>query len=287
MTTKVDRHERIAPTAYFTSYTWHRLGLPYAELFATARGARLYWSLRFGFEWMVMIRGRLPTMAQYLGQRHRVIDWALDGYGADRVAEIGAGLSRRGVTWAADRDARYAEIDLPHMIAAKQALIAERAPAVLRGTLAARLSHHSIDVLDPSFGDRLAALLEGSRRPAVVAEGLLGYLTIPQRTALLGSIRGALARSGGGVFICDSHLADARVRLGRAAKIMTTLIGLLTRGQGVREPFADGKAAEAAYRAAGFAGVERFQPLELLDRVSGLARVYAPVNIYRLTAEAS
>ncbi len=278
-----DRHERIAPTAHFTAYTWHHLGLPYAELFATARGAQLFWSLRVAIEWSVMVRGKAPTMAQYLGHRHRVIDWVLERHAPERVAEIGAGLSRRGVTWAADRGVRYQEIDLPHMIAAKRALIEERAPAALRARLAERLSHHALDVVDPRFGENLAALLDGAERPAVVAEGLLGYLTLAQRTALLSGIQSALAPRGG-VFVFDGHLADAQAKVGRASQILRSLIGVITRGQGVRDPFPDAATAERAYRAAGFTAIERFEPLALLDQLPELARVYSPVNIYKLTA---
>ena len=278
-----DRHERIAPTAHFTAYTWHHLGLPYAHLYATARGARLFWALRLTIEWSVRVRGAVPTMAQYLGHRHRVIDWTLDRHAPDRIAEIGAGLSRRGTTWAADRGVRYLEIDLPHMLAAKRALIEERAPAALRERLGERLSHHALDVVDPRFGERLGALLEGAERPAVVAEGLLGYLTLPQRVALLTSVRAALAPSGG-VFVFDSHLADAQAAVGRASQVLRSLIGVLTRGQGVRDPFPDAATAESAYRAAGFTRIERFEPLALQDEIPELARVYSQVNIYKLTA---
>ena len=276
-----DRHERIAPTAHFTAYTWHHLGLPYAELFATARGARLFWTLRFTIEWSLMLRGTVPTMAQYLGQRHRVIDWVLDRHAPDRVVEIGAGLSRRGVTWAADRGVPYAEVDLPHMIAAKRALIEARAPGALRARLAERLSHHALDVVDPRFGERLCALLAGAARPAVVAEGLLGYLTLAQRSALLAGVRSALVPRGG-VFVFDGHLADAQRKVGRASQILRSLIGLVTRGQGVRDPFPDAASAEAAYRAAGFTRIERFEPLALLEEIPDMARVYSPVNIYKL-----
>lgn len=280
-----DRHQRIAPTAHFTAYTWYRLRLPYAQLFATARGAALFWTLRLTMEWAVMVRGRVPTMAQYLGQRHRVIDWVLAEHAPDRVVELGAGLSRRGTTWAADRGTRYTEIDLPHMIAAKRALLAARAPETLRATLAERLEHRSLDVVSPDFGGRLAELLAGAARPVVVAEGLLGYLTLEQRLRLLGAIREALASAGGGTFVHDAHLSESQARVGAASRVLRSLIGVVTRGQGVRDPFPDAAAAEAAYREAGYTRIERFQPLALLDRVPGLARVYAPVNIYALGVE--
>ncbi len=282
-----DHHQRIAPTAHFTAYTWYRLRLPYAHLFATRGGAALFWTLRTTIEWAVLLRGRVPTMEQYLGQRHRVIDWALDQYGADRVVEIGAGLSRRGTTWAADHGTRYTEIDLEHMIAAKKALLAARAPAPLAAALAERFDHRTLDVVAPDFGAELARLLRGFERPAVVAEGLLGYLTLPQRMQLLSAVREALASTGGGRFIYDAHLTDAQARVGVASKVLRSLIGMLTRGQGVRDPFPDAAAAEAAYREAGFTHIERFQPLALLDRVPGLTRVYAPVNIYGLSVGAS
>ena len=65
---------RIAPTAHYTAYIWHRLGLPYAELFVTPEGRRLFWTFRLAGEWIAAASPSLPSMVQYLELRHRVID---------------------------------------------------------------------------------------------------------------------------------------------------------------------------------------------------------------------
>ena len=95
-----DGHEQIGPTAHYTAYAWHRLGLPYAQYFVTPTGAALYWGFRMTGEWAMDLSPRVPNMLEYLGYRHLMIESALKRIEPDTVVEIGAGLSRRGTTWA-------------------------------------------------------------------------------------------------------------------------------------------------------------------------------------------
>src|SRR5688572_7525842 len=123
-----ERDEKIGPTAHYTAYVWHRLGMPHAEHFATRKGAALFWGFRLGGEWIAAAIPGMPSMSQYLAQRHLAIEHALSEHAPDLIVELGAGLSRRGVTWAVDRGVRYVEVDLPHMVDAKRA----RIPQALR-----------------------------------------------------------------------------------------------------------------------------------------------------------
>lgn len=275
------RHERIGPTAHYTAYVWHRLGLPHARLFATARGARLFWTLRLGFEWPVLGSNRIPTMERYLEQRHRVLDHLLTEARPDRVVEIAAGLSRRGTTWAADHGVPYLELDLPHMVEAKRALLERRATPELRARLAGLHRVEPADVLAEDFPERLRRELDGAERPVVIAEGLLGYFEAAERRRLIGSIRAALAAAGGGTFLCDLHLASEQRRMGAAALVVRRLIDTLTRGQGVRAPLADGDAADALFRELGFTRVERFVPVEMRDVLPMLSPLRSPAVLCR------
>ena len=159
---------RIGPTAHYTAYVWYRLGMPHAELFATPTGRALFSGFRAMGEWMAVASSRVPSMTQYLGMRHRLIESTLHDIGPDRVVEIGAGLSRRGITWAADHGVTYTEVDLPHMIAAKRRAV-DRARGV-RERAGDRLTHEACDVLSDSFAAFLRAQLAGAQRPVVVAE---------------------------------------------------------------------------------------------------------------------
>ncbi len=249
------RDDHIAPTAYYTSYVWHRLGLPYADLFATRMGAAMFWGFRLSGEWIATRTPRLPSMTQYLEIRHRLIERRLGELEPDRVVEIGSGLSRRGVTWAADHGVEYVEVDLPHMIAEKQRRIA-LAPADLRAKLDGRLRFAQHDVLGAGFADFLAEQLVGAARPVVIAEGLLGYFPLDERTRIASSVREGLARSGGGSFLCDLRAREGGATVAAAATVLRAGIRLVTRGRGAREDFPGIEAVRRFFRDAGFDGAE-------------------------------
>ncbi len=270
-------HERIAPTAHYTAYVWHRLGLPYAHLFATARGARLFWSFRAAAEWIAAVHPTLPSMPQYLELRHRAIEHALTEAGPDRIVELGAGLSRRGVTWAVDHQVDYIEVDLPHMIAAKREAIARRAPTDLREKIRARLRHEAVNVLSPELSAWLARELGGAKRPVVVAEGLLGYFGLDERLGIAESVATALGAVGGGTFICDLRAREGGRAVAAGAKLLRGAIWLVTRGRGAREDFASHQAIREFFRQAGFDGAE---PVSTERATPELRHLISPARVW-------
>jgi O-methyltransferase involved in polyketide biosynthesis len=272
-----ERDARIAPTAFYTAYVWHRLGLPHASLFATPLGARLFWSLRIAVEWITLLHSRLPSMPQYLEARHRSIDHVLTKRSPDRVIELGAGLSRRGVTWAADHGVSYVEVDLPHMVEAKRRWIATRADAALRERLAGRLDHVAQDVLAPGFAEWLAETLEGAARPVIIAEGVLGYFGGAERAALARSIATGLCSAGGGSFLCDLRSARGGLVERAAVRGLRAGIWLATRGRGAREDFADDAAIRGFFAEAGFSASA---PVRLADAVPSLTHLQVPAQVW-------
>ena len=268
------RDVRIGPTAHYTAYAWHRLGLPHAELFATSTGARLFWTLRALGEWLVVLHPRLPSMLQYLEARHRGIEAALEDARPDRVIELGAGLSRRGLTWAAC-GVPYVEVDLPHMVAAKQGRIAAMAPAALRAALAGRLTHAAQDVLAPGFAGWLRQALAGAERPVVIAEGVLGYFEPDERARLAGGIAAALPP--GGRFLCDLRAADGGAAMRVAVRFLKAGIFLATSGRGARADFADEAEIRSFFAEAGFCTAA---PVPVERATPHLARLRQGVRIW-------
>lgn len=262
--------DKIGPTAHYTAYVWSRLRLPYSELFATPKGAALFWGFRLAGEWIAAATPTVPSLPQYLAQRHFAIEHALEQHRPDRIVELGAGLSRRGITWAVDRGVDFVEVDLPHMVDAKRALIPER----LRTP---RLRHVSCDVLSPSFREQLAALLAGSERPAIVAEGVLGYFEQGDRARLAEHLAAALAPTSG-IFLADLRHERAGMPLG--VRFLRAGIKLATGGRGASTDFRDESAIRAFFREAGFAAAE---PIDLRE-VARAPRVPSPARVWRARA---
>lgn len=243
---------KIAPTAHYTAYAWHRLGLPHAELFTTSLGARLH--RLFGvIELPERLGGRRSRLLRTLDNRHALIEQALEELRPDVIVEIGAGLSRRGVTWSVEHGVRYVEIDLPEMLAYKQHLIDTRAGATEREAIARNLRMWPYDIMADGFAERLAEQLRDAHRPAVVAEGVIGYFERPLQLELLRGIHGAFA--GRGEIIADLRIHDPRNR--HATRLLRTAIFVATRGRGAAEGFESTEDVRQLFRAAGFDDVEQ------------------------------
>ena len=249
--------EKISPTAHYTAYVWYRLGLPYSELFATPQGASLFWGFRLSLEWMVLASRQVPVQAMHLEARHKTIDHQLALLGPDRVVEIGAGLSRRGVTWAADHGVRYTEVDLPHMIAAKQKILG-KAPARLQRRFHERLRFSAMSIRDPRFTDWLTNELQDAQRPVVIMEGLLVYFDLAERIYMARMIRRALQAVGGGHFLCDLPVREIFGAQALASAVRRMAVRLITSGRGVRE-FPSRQVAREFLVASGFADIRQME----------------------------
>lgn len=274
-------HERIGPTAHYTAYVWHRLGLPYAKHFATRQGAVLYWGFFALGEWTTRVLPAVPSMREYLEYRHRLIDAAVQRLRPGCVVELGAGLTRRALTWALDHQVAAREVDLPAMAQRKRDELAAL-PHALSLRLAGVHEIHDGDVTAPEFGTRLAAMIgeHGEHgRPVVVAEGLLSYFDPQPRRAVLHEIADGLRQAGGGVLICDLHTAAAQAEVGAATHVLRATIGLLTRRKRALDPFADWDALRGAFEQAGFDTCDEVRPADYVDMQPRLARLHSPAHV--------
>jgi O-methyltransferase involved in polyketide biosynthesis len=270
-----ERDAKIGPTAYYTAYAWHRLGLPHADVFATPRGRALYWSFRLAGEWLVKVQPRAPLLVEVLAYRHRVIDRELERIAPDRVVEIGAGLSRRGITFA-EQGVRYLEIDLPHMVREKERRIA-RAPAAVREAIGDRLRIEAHDVLAPDFAEWLARRVEGAARPVAIAEGVLGYFAMEERARIVRAVREALGARA--TFLCDLRDEERMLPVRGAVRVLRGAIELVTRGRGLHRDFGTADEVRRFLLAAGFSSAEPVEPVP-----PDLAHLAIPIRIWRASA---
>lgn len=272
------RAERIGPTAHYTAYVWHRLGLPYARHLATRQGAVLYWGFFALGEWTTRLSSSVPSMREFLEYRHRLIDAVVDELRPGCVVELGAGLTPRAVRWAVDHRVPALELDLPVMARAKRDRL-ERLPAPARARLRSLHQVHEVDVLEPGLGERLAGWLGEHPRPVVIAEGLLSYFDLGPRRRVLASVGEALRRVGGGTMVCDLHTATAQAQVGWGAHALRTAIRGLTRRRRALDPFADLEALHEAFAAAGFDECHEALPHAYVAAQPRLATLRSPAHV--------
>lgn len=189
------------------AYDFSRVS-PTALLPVFSRGACT--DIPFAKEMLVPLRPRvgepysqeeLARYAPFFEARFKSVSRILEEKRARQVLELAAGFSPRGMEWtAAHPGAVYVEADLPDMIEQKRALIA----AVL-GHIPETLKLCRASVLDR--GQLLEACSNFRPEPAAVTtEGLLRYLTFPEKTQLAGNVRKILDTYGGWWITPDIHL---------------------------------------------------------------------------------
>ena len=279
-------YDKIGPTAHVTAYAWYQLGMPYGHLFATREGAAMYWSFA-GTAGAIGRLFKLPTLVEYLEFRHRMLEAQLERLDPDRVIELGAGLSRRGLTWVLDRGVRYTEIDLPHMSRAKLDLLARAPGRVRRAVREGELELRSTDILAPSFAAELADLLAGAKRPVVLSEGMLDYFNLADRQTLLANLAAGFRTAGVlGRYLTDLQRGDRERKVGTAAVVLRRAIKLATRGQGPAQPFRDLEHVEQAFALAGFDEGMELKPKPLAELEPRLERLRSPTSIWLATVDA-
>src|SRR5579859_6622520 len=159
---------RISPSAKALLLVKSQTSLPYAR-----EAAERLWgadAVQAAAREAATVRGAVQRR-HHFEIRAQSVDRALRDANVRRVLELAAGLSFRGLALAAQDDVFYVDTDLPAMIATKQDLVRQLAPATLRGTLRVE----PLDALDREAF--LRAVGEIPPGPiAVVHEGLLMYL---------------------------------------------------------------------------------------------------------------
>ena len=137
---------------------------PYADRLAGPRGYAIAAKAP-----LLLARG-----AMLIARTKLIDDLVLDCIrrGADLVLNLAAGLDTRPYRLALPETLRWVEVDLPGLIAEKEALLLDERPVC-------QLSRECADLTDPTA---LAALLDRlgaqANRVAVIAEGLLMYLPV-------------------------------------------------------------------------------------------------------------
>lgn len=208
----------LSVTALYTAEVWRWGGLPYAHLFATPEGRRVFDATNAAL-WLA--RGAPLRIA--LLQRHAMIDHLLRWHLAHaprcgRVLELAAGLSRRGAAFAGAVE--YTEVDLPPVIRRKRELLERTAEgrAVL-GRL--RLVEGDIETL------ALEELAPRGEPVLVLAEGLMPYLPGDARRRLFAKVR----RLGDVRFVFDLTPADEEPPAGLAGRALEAAMRRFTGGR--------------------------------------------------------
>jgi O-methyltransferase involved in polyketide biosynthesis len=174
--------------------------------------------------------------------RARSLDELLDEIAAERVLELAAGFSFRGLDRAVRARVAYLDTDLADIAELKAELVAQLSPPVLAGTVRVQ----ALDALDRAAFDAAVATLPPGPI-AIVHEGLLMYLDAGEKAQLAANIHACL-RERGGVWIT----ADVYVRGGAAPNREAAVTQFLVDHDVEQRKFADYAAADQFFTGLGF-----------------------------------
>ncbi len=211
-------------TAKYTSATWAWGKLPNADLLLTPDADRVFRIVNGALGITRPFTGA-PELRVSLLERHRILDELVLASGCTEVLELAAGLSRRGITMTEDPSLHYVEIDLPHVVEAKRAILetTERGrDALARSNFKIENGDVTTARLDLFFGDSSARLF-------IVAEGLLMYLDSTAQNKLFHDVATRLAKVGG-AFAFDLVPTSEQRKPGVVGKALGRAMKWLTRG---------------------------------------------------------
>jgi O-methyltransferase involved in polyketide biosynthesis len=194
---------------------------------------------------------RHPPLRDALLQRHAMIDHLVAASGITQIIELAAGLSRRGAAVTCDPRIRYVEIDLPHVVDKKRALLerSDEGRAVL-----ARTGFRMVgaDVADLDLGK----LVTPGEPVFVIAEGLAMYLVADARRRLFANIHALAAAAGTLQFVFDLTPTDEQPAPGVVGRALEAAMKTFTGGRSFERDAPSRGAIVDELRAAGFADVE-------------------------------
>lgn len=143
---------------------------------------------------------KLPrSYAPFFEARFKSVNSILAELHSTQILELAAGFSPRGMDLS-QRGVLYVETDLPGMIEQKRQLVAD-----VLGAIPPSLRFAPASVLD--LQDLMTACANFRREPvAITTEGLLRYLTFPEKTQLAANVHAILSQYGGSWITPDIHL---------------------------------------------------------------------------------
>lgn len=182
----------LSVTAKYTSATWAWGKLPNADLLVTPDAERVFRIVNGALGITRPFTGA-PELRASLLERHRILDELITTSRCKNVIELAAGLSRRGITMTEDASIRYVEIDLPHVVDAKRAILEKSE----RGRDALARPSFTIEKGDVTTIDLDAVLSDAKGSLFVIAEGLLMYLDEAAQNKLFDEVSRRLEKCGG------------------------------------------------------------------------------------------
>jgi hypothetical protein len=200
-TTNDGQYQKSLPTALLTAYEKTIANIPFSQ------------DIFHELEQILMSPGksmlpeelRIPSIAPYFEARHKLINIALLENGATQVLEIAAGFSSRGMELTNNPKFTYVEVDLAENIQLKRKVFQAM---VLKQRISSRKNIFFEDgnALDFSTLETTMKHFDKSEPVAIIAEGLLRYLTLQEKAIVASNVKQLLEKRSDIWIISDADI---------------------------------------------------------------------------------
>lgn len=271
----MEGNTRVGPTALYTAQAWREGCFENAEYFDDRLGR---WMYKAGNLTRKIARPFLPPFMkdfnEFLFIRHRAFEDRLDSMLPDMVIEVAAGLSPRGLTYSRRwSNTLYQELDLPNMVAAKEARL--KSLNQPENYLLAET-----DILADDFVHRLPVKPKSNQHVVVITEGLMDYLSMEEKQRAWGNVVKLLEMAHPDSRYLTECWPSHRVMPGSGpGKWAVNGLGMLVGRRMGENLFSTKEAADEAMREAGFSTVSRPDLFPLI-RHAGLDPLACPFVLF-------
>jgi O-methyltransferase involved in polyketide biosynthesis len=187
MTTSSNRFDAISSTALLVTYARQFSDIPFTTEFAQLIDVQTVLE-----QFALQRPEEILLLAALIEARYKAIDWAIAQTENKQIIELASGLLPRGMVMSQDPGITFVESDLPIMIHLKQQLVSQMVEQP------SNLHFEEIDAAShPNQLPIGADYLRGSESVTLLCEGLLQYLTTPEKVQLFANIREMLQHYGG------------------------------------------------------------------------------------------
>jgi len=264
---KLTGFENVGPTAWMVAYSRSFTDIPFSkEIFDKLEAIRQKSGQAFIPEDL-----KKPEIAPQFEARHKLIDRLILKSGIKQVLELASGFSSRGLSMAGDKNFNYVEIDLPGVMNEKKQVVKEIA-ADASLPIPQTLHFEEGNVLEKANLEKAARHFDKTQPIAVVNEGLLRYLAIPERAKVATHIHSLLIQFGGEWITSDISLKRVMREEDKAHSERTEKIAALTGKDIVANYFETEEAAQKFFKDLGFT-IERHSFMEARPELSSPARL--------------
>lgn len=222
MSVQAGRFDKISPTAFLVAYARQFTDIPYAKELAQLVEAHAVVESLLG-----QAVNEPAVIAALIEARYKTINHVMSQYEATQVLELASGLLPRGMKMSENSNVIFIESDLPAIINRKQQL--------LRQLIGERQNLHFI-VIDatsiPSQFPLHADYLNAKQPVVILCEGLLMYLSMPEKQQVFANIREMLEHYTGVWITPDLNTKDRLEQRLRANPALQNLAQMITETTG-------------------------------------------------------